>query len=218
MGNDKNRFPGQDELLKSLKQSHALLEGVIESPKGVVIFALDRQYRYIAYNRNHQQTMKQIWGVDIVLGSSMLDYIGTSDDREKARQNFDRALSGESFTLVEEYGDTELDRRYYEDIYNPIIDEKGNIFGLTLFLTDVTERKKMEDERNRLVVELQDALAKVKTLSGLLPVCSSCKKIRNEEGDWERIEVYIRDRSEADFSHSICPECAKKMYPDFIKE
>ena len=198
------------------EKSYAFLKGVIESPKGVVIFALDPEYRYIAFNQSHYQTMKQIWGVEIVLGVSMLDYIRDPDDRMKARINFDRALSGESFTLEEQYGDTELERRYYEDIYSPIIDTDGEIIGLTLFLTDITERKKIEGERNRLISELQEALAKVKMLSGLLPVCSNCKKIRNEDGKWERIEVYIRNHSEADFSHSLCPECARKIYPDLI--
>jgi len=55
-------------------------------------------------------------------------------------------------------------------------------------------------------------------LSGILPICTNCKKIRDEEGNWEQVEVYIKDRSEADFSHGICPECAKKLYPEFYSE
>ena len=78
---------------------------------------------------------------------------------------------------------------------------------------ELTERKRIEEERKKLIKELQDALAEVKTLSGLLPICSSCKKIRDDEGNWNHIEVYIRDRSEADFTHGICPECRKKLYP-----
>jgi len=62
--------------------------------------------------------------------------------------------------------------------------------------------------------ELQDSLAKVKTLSGLLPICASCKKIRNDQGYWSQIEVYIRDHSEAEFSHGLCPDCVKKLYPE----
>jgi len=82
---------------------------------------------------------------------------------------------------------------------------------------DITERKRAEEEREKLVRELKDALAQVKTLSGLLPVCASCKKIRNSKGVWEEMESYIRDRSEADFSHGICPECAAKLYPELNK-
>jgi len=72
------------------------------------------------------------------------------------------------------------------------------------------------EEKNRweIIAKLQDALARVKTLSGLLPICASCKKIRDDSGYWNQIESYIRDRSEAEFSHGICPECTKKLYPD----
>jgi PAS domain S-box-containing protein len=128
-----------------LKKSRAILQGIIESPWEVVIFALDRQYRYLAFNENHRQTMKRIWGADISIGVSIFDYIGTAEDREKAKRNFDRALSGESFTVIEEYGHLSCERRWFEDNYNPIIDDQGTIMGLTLFLTDVTDRLLAEE-------------------------------------------------------------------------
>jgi hypothetical protein len=74
-------------------------------------------------------------------------------------------------------------------------------------------KHKLAQER-RLNQELVAALAEVKTLSGFLPICTSCKKIRNDEGYWEQIETYIRDRSAAEFTHSLCPECVKTMYPN----
>jgi AmiR/NasT family two-component response regulator len=77
---------------------------------------------------------------------------------------------------------------------------------------------RMEQERQRLISDLQDALAKVKVLSGLLPICASCKNIRDEEGYWHRVEEYVRDHSEADFSHSLCPECAHRLYPEYFNE
>jgi hypothetical protein len=79
---------------------------------------------------------------------------------------------------------------------------------------EIDERKRVEEEREKLIHELQEALDKVKILSGLLPICSSCKKIRDDNGCWNQIEVYIRDHSEADFSHSICPVCVKELYLD----
>ena len=72
--------------------------------------------------------------------------------------------------------------------------------------------KMLLNERN----ELQKALNEIKTLSGLLPICASCKKIRDDKGYWNQIELYIRDRSEAEFSHSICPSCAEKLYGHLI--
>jgi len=200
----------------ALQKSYSLLKNIIESSKEVVIFALDREYRYSAFNEKHHQTMKRIWGVDIALGNSMLDYIKNPEDRLRAKNNFDRALAGESFSLDEAYGDTALERRYYENIYNPIIDENGSVTGLTLFLTDITERRLAALEKEQLIAELQQALADVKTLSGMLPICANCKKIRDDEGYWNQIETYISKHSHAVFSHGICPECAKKLYPDLV--
>jgi hypothetical protein len=79
---------------------------------------------------------------------------------------------------------------------------------------EMENRKRAQTEKDNLIVELMDALSKVKTLSGLLPICSYCKKIRDDKGYWNQIESYIHEHSEAEFSHSICQECAKKYYPD----
>ena len=83
---------------------------------------------------------------------------------------------------------------------------------------EIIERKRMEEEREKLIKDLQEALARVKVLSGMLPICSSCKKVRDDKGYWNQIEVYIRDHSEAEFTHGICPECMKKLYPDFADD
>lgn len=77
-------------------------------------------------------------------------------------------------------------------------------------------KHKSDKEKKELTEKLQQALDKVKLLTGLLPICASCKKIRNDKGYWEQIELYIRDHSEADFTHGICPDCFKKLYPGII--
>lgn len=82
-------------------------------------------------------------------------------------------------------------------------------------MVEITVRRQAERQLETMVEQLKEALAKVKTLSGLLPICASCKKIRDDRGYWTQVEVYVRDHSEADFTHSICPECAAKLYPDF---
>jgi hypothetical protein len=86
----------------------------------------------------------------------------------------------------------------------------------TALKSEVVERKRAEQEKEKVIVQLRRALAEVKKLSGLLPICASCKKIRDDKGYWQQIEAYIRDHSEAEFSHGICPECAKKLYPDIF--
>lgn len=73
-------------------------------------------------------------------------------------------------------------------------------------------------EKERLIKELQGALAEVKTLQGFLPICARCKNIRNDKGYWERIEKYIQDRTDAKFSHSLCPNCTQELYRDLVKD
>ncbi len=78
-------------------------------------------------------------------------------------------------------------------------------------------KHRVEIEKERLFKGLQIALSKVKALSGLIPICSSCKRIRDGKNDWSQIETYIHDHSEADFTHSICPDCSKELYPEYSK-
>jgi hypothetical protein len=79
---------------------------------------------------------------------------------------------------------------------------------------DITNRKWLEDDRQKLLYKLQESLTQIKTLSGLLPICSSCKKIRDDNGNWQNLEKYVREHTEATFTHSVCPECFSKLYPD----
>ena len=94
---------------------------------------------------------------------------------------------------------------------------KGQADGLILYRTIryAIQRKQEETEREQLIKALQKALAEVKTLSGLLPICSGCKKIRDDHGYWNRIETFISEHSDAQFSHGICPDCAQKYFPGY---
>lgn len=80
-------------------------------------------------------------------------------------------------------------------------------------LQHAIERKKADLERERLICELKEAIARVKVLSGLVPICAGCKKIRDDRGFWNQLEVYIQQHSDAQFSHGMCPECMEKYYP-----
>ena len=80
----------------------------------------------------------------------------------------------------------------------------------------VTEQ--IAQQREQLIAELQEALDTIQVLTGIIPICASCKRIRDEQGDWQSIELYIRDHSAVEFSHGICPDCAAKLYPDFFKD
>lgn len=82
---------------------------------------------------------------------------------------------------------------------------------------DLMELSRTNKELQSRKEELEKALAEIKTLRGILPICAHCKKIRDDKGYWNQIESYIHEHSEAEFSHGICPDCAKELYPDFVK-
>jgi PAS domain-containing protein len=100
----------------------------------------------------------------------------------------------------------------------PVFDQEDRVCFVDGIAHDITKRIQAEKEREKLILKLQEALDNIKTLKGFLPICASCKKIRDDKGYWNQIESYIRDHSEAEFSHGICPECAKKYYPDYIDD
>jgi len=109
--------------------------------------------------------------------------------------------------------------------------EKASEAGVGAYLTKPPNEEELERaitiamarfkdllELRRLNAALQEALDRVKTLSGLLPICAVCKKIRNDGGYWQQVEEYIHDHSDAQFSHGICPECARKLYPEYYED
>jgi len=89
-----------------------------------------------------------------------------------------------------------------------------NVTAFQLSLRDITERNRIQEEREKLIKELQTAMENVKMLSGLLPICSSCKKIRDDDGYWNQLEGYIQNHSIATFTHGVCPDCFPKIYPE----
>ncbi len=99
-----------------------------------------------------------------------------------------------------------------------VINRGVAIGALWLITYMMITRRKAEETSDKLVEELTKALSEIKTLSGFLPICSSCKKIRNDEGYWEQLEAYITEHSGAEFTHSICPSCAEKLYPQYFSK
>ena len=100
----------------------------------------------------------------------------------------------------------------------PVVDDEGRIVGLRGVMTDMTQWVALEEEKGRLVRELEELLDKVKYMSGLLAICSSCKKILDEDGNWIQLVEYLQMHSEARFTHDLCPDCAAELYPDFYND
>lgn len=108
-------------------------------------------------------------------------------------------------------------QRHFIVTATPLLDKAGRRTGIIESFQDISARKQLEKEKEQLITDLQEEMTKVKVLSGFLPICASCKKIRDDKGYWTQIETYIRNHSEAEFSHGICPECAEKLYGKFMK-
>ena len=176
------------------------------------------------------------YSTEDLIKSNMLDLVHP-DDRQKATYRINERRAGERSTNSLEVRLLPRQRACNALTINPkAIDSKPvflvtavglyrfdkaetkNFIGTQGIAKDISARKRSEQEREKLIKELQDALAKVKKLSGLLPICASCKKIRDDKGYWNQLETYIREHSEAEFSHGICPDCGKKLYGRFYKE
>ena len=102
-------------------------------------------------------------------------------------------------------------------VSSPVFENGRAVASVTAF-RDITERKALEQEREQLIIDHMEALSQIKTLSGMLPICASCKRIRDDKGYWNQIESYIQQHSEAEFSHGLCPECAKMIYPKYYTD
>jgi PAS domain S-box-containing protein len=135
------------------RYSSNLLASILESAVSVSVYALDREYRYLAFNRRHREGAKRLWGADITVGMSILDAIDTCEHREFCRQGFDKVLEGRSYFVESREvisGDGRQTVEYRDNYGSPIFNDEGDVVGLTVFAIDITERKRAEEEIRRL--------------------------------------------------------------------
>jgi PAS domain S-box-containing protein len=126
--------------------------------------------------------------------------------------------SGENYTSADEVFVRKDGTVFPIAVVTSPIWEAGTVVSAVTAFRDISMQKELEQERSQLILAYEDALNNIKTLKGLVPICASCKKIRDDKGYWNHLEVFIQQRTNAEFSHGICPDCAKKLYPDFAKE
>ena len=197
---------------KALRDKETFLNTLINAI-AVPVFFKDRAGRYLGFNKAFETFFGKTRGQ--LIGKSVFE-ISPPELAEIYRAKDNKLFEGEE--TVQRY-QTQLKNAHgvlSDVIFNKAVftDAKGVVIGLIGVVEDITEQNKANREKDKLILNLQEALQNVKQLSGLLPICSHCKKVRDDKGYWEQIETYIHNHSEAEFSHSICEECAKKYYPD----
>jgi PAS domain S-box-containing protein len=154
---------------------------------------------------------------------TLLSSINLEDKEQKynfRNQNFKKMIEteGKVYSLENEWLRYDGTLIIVNESAWKIVDENGATLYYDGIVEDITERKQTEEERMRLIIQLQNSLSEIKTLSGLLPICSHCKSIRDDTGYWHQIEEYIDSHSYAQFSHGLCPDCAKKLYPNYFSD
>ena len=204
----------KDEQLQHATEKIDFL-GSITDQTSDIIFATDLDFN-ITYSNPAAIDMYK-YSIDEFSKMSILDII-TGDFIKNNRSEMVNIAFAQGFWEFEEEHRRKnmLEFQAHIKISPLFIENKLNSF--IFIIRDITERKERELEREELIKELSDALGKIKTLEGLIPICASCKKIRSDDGYWEDVEVYIKNRSKADFTHGLCPSCTKQMYPEIYEK
>ncbi len=201
------------------------MQGLLENC-AVAVFAVDTHHRVIYWNRACEQLTgieaHQVNGTDLhwtafydhkrpCLSDFIIDGVP-----EKGREHYSlfekSVLLSNGLHAEGWYPGLGGNRRYIIFDAAPVFNPKGELVAAVETLQDITKRKRLEEEKERLVNELSEASANIKQLRGLLPICSTCKKIRDDKGYWKKLECYIEEHSSAEFTHSLCPACEEKFF------
>jgi len=209
----KRRKDTEDRLRRSEERFRAI---AATTPNAVII--ADCDFNIVYWNEGSEKMLgyaeEEAIGRSVSLITAKQFKVIHTPERAKA---IDPGSSAALTQTIESYALTKDGTELPVEISTSLWREGDEMF-FGAIMRDITLRKHNEQKREELIGQLQKALGEIKTLSGLLPICSSCKKIRDDQGYWSKIETYISTHSEAEFTHGICPECAKKLYPDFQKK
>ena len=222
------RLIGTDADITDRKQAEMALIAAKQEIESIVKTVPDIIYRLDPYGRItfvSDSVKRYGYQPEELLGTKVMKIVYAEDRAETVHRIKDRRTgerstkSFETRLITKNHAPVSFDvfTLSAEGLYDPGKFGLGTFLGTQGIARDITARKQAEEEREKLHSKLQEAFVNIKTLKGLLPICANCKKIRDDKGYWNQIEAYIRDHSDAEFSHSICPDCAEKLY-DFLEK
>ncbi|GAU09106.1 PAS domain S-box protein [Desulfoplanes formicivorans] len=187
-----------NEIYISLFQNNHSVMLVIHPDTGEIMDANDQACRYYGYSWEEMTNMT-------ILDINTLTPEEVKQEMHKAKQELRNHFLFRHQLANGDIRDVE--------VYSGPIMFKGEKLLYTI-VYDITERNRKEREREELIEKLEKALTEIRQLQGIIPICASCKQIRDDKGAWKQLEAYISEHSEAEFSHGICPDCATRLYPE----
>ncbi|KQC12014.1 MAG: hypothetical protein APR63_03600 [Desulfuromonas sp. SDB] len=209
--------------LTSQKESHALLKKSHQHYKTIfqnlpfIAFTLDRKGRILDGNPYTENLL----GIKLkqVKGKGFFE-LGLLENKSifKAIREFKKNISGKVTGKTIYEIKLQNKKKLCIELIGIPLQKQGIVYEVLDVGQDITEQIEIFREREKLISDLKESLKKINTLKGLLPICPVCKKIKDDEGYWHQVENYLNDHSDMEFSHAICPECFRKLYPDMPVE
>lgn len=170
-----------------------------------MLVLVNKEFVYEAANDSYLKAHDMIQ--EQLIGQSVSEVLGEDFLNDVIKPNAEKCFSGNKVSYQLWYNFPNNGKRFVDIVYSPYVDKNKIIQGFVVCIRDKTEQQKAEEERDNSIKLLQKALEEIRTLKGIIPICSYCHDIRNNDGSWSTIEVYISKHSEAQLSHGICSKC-----------
>lgn len=204
----------QKQIIAELSRSDQQYRTAFEDANDL-IHCVDADGYFVYANRLWRNTLG--YAEDEIRDMKIFDIVDP-DFRHKCQCIFDCMMQGEEAEPTETVFVTKDGLRItVEGRCNPRF-ENGKAVEMLGVFRDITARKQLEAEKEALIAGLKKAVEQVRTLEGFIPICASCKKVRDDSGYWNQVETYIQNHSNAIFSHCMCPDCCNKLYPELFKK
>jgi len=202
---------------EALQYEKSLMDALMNNIPDSIYFK-DRQCRLLKISRHMMESLNMTQESDYYLKTD-IDLFGEEFGRATVESDLQLMETGKPIIgLVEGRKLPDGQINWTSTTKIPLRDQDGKIIGLVGISREINEIKQAEEQREKIIAELQEALDKIKTLKGLIPICACCKKIRDDQGYWNSVESYIKDHADVEFTHGICPDCMKKLYPNYCKD